>query len=153
MILDTVPTERFHGSNESTLVRDATGSTSGDRPLAGATRPGGRCSAETVRAYEWSRRRPSRNVLEAILSALQLDRWEANEIRHELGYAGDYLQLGKAEPSFMFTAEELAEWIEHTPWPQFVVDENMQIVLANAAARAFWQIDMFREYPLPQTAG
>lgn len=110
-------------------------------------------SADTVRACEWGRRRPSRSVLEAILSALQLDRWESNQIRHELGYAADYLRLGNVEPDFMFTLEELSQWIEGTPWPQFVVDENMQIVLANAAAQGFWQIDVYGKYPLPQDRG
>jgi transcriptional regulator with XRE-family HTH domain len=110
-------------------------------------------SPDTVRACESGRRRPSRNVLEALLVALKLDRWEANQIRHELGYAADYIQLGKVDPSFMFRIAELSEWIERTPWPQFIVDENMQIVLANSSAQKFWQIDAYREYPTPRDRG
>jgi hypothetical protein len=109
-------------------------------------------STDTVRACEWGRRRPSRQVLEALLSALKLDRWEANQVRQELGFAGDYLQLGNVDPSFMFSVAELEKWVEGTPWPQFIVDENMQIVLLNTAAQAFWQTDV-SQYPTPQDRG
>ena len=107
-------------------------------------------SPETVRAYESGRRKPSREGLEAVLRALRLDRWDANQVRHSLGFAADYLRMGQLDPTFMFSLEELPQWMEGIPWPQFVVDENLQIVLANTAAQRVWRVDLEREFPTLQ---
>jgi transcriptional regulator with XRE-family HTH domain len=107
-------------------------------------------SPDTVRACESARRRPSRNVLEAILGALNLDRWEANQIRHDLGFATDSLRLAEVDPAYEFSVEELQQWVEPTPWPQFVLDENIQVVAANSVVLKLWAVDLEREYSTPQ---
>jgi len=103
-------------------------------------------SPETVRAYEVGRRKPSREGLDAVLRALKLDRWEANHIRQAFGYAADYLHLGQMEPTYMFSLEELSEWVEAIPWPEFVLDENVQVVVANSVVRKVWGVDFQREF-------
>ena len=111
----------------------------------------GRCSlsAETIRAYEVGRRKPARHRLDAVLNALKLERLEANRIRHSLGYSADYLRLGTLEPTYMFSLDELHEWVEHIPWPQFVVDENMQVVFANSVVQRLWGVDLQSELLTP----
>ena len=91
-------------------------------------------SRDTIRAYEQGRRRPTRQALDAVLSALRLDRLEANQIRHALGFASDYLRLGQLDPTFMFSQDELTGWMEQTPWPQFVMDENRPGALSHPGA-------------------
>jgi transcriptional regulator with XRE-family HTH domain len=107
-------------------------------------------SPETLRAYEAGRRKPSRQALDAILGALRLDRLEANRIRHSLGFAADYLQLGQWELTYMFSLPELQEEVERIPWPEFVVDENMQVVVANRVTQKLWDVDLEREFPTLQ---
>jgi transcriptional regulator with XRE-family HTH domain len=107
-------------------------------------------SPETLRAYEAGRRRPSRQALNAILAALRLDRLQANGIRHLLGFAADYLQLDQREPTYMFSLPELQEEVERIPWPEFVVDENLQVVVANRVTQKLWDVDLEREFPTIQ---
>jgi transcriptional regulator with XRE-family HTH domain len=104
-------------------------------------------SENTVRKYESGLRKPTLETLNAVLRALRLNRWDANQIRHSLGFAADYLRMGQLEPTFMFSLEELPNWMEGNPWPQFVVDENLQIVVANSAAQRVWRVDLEREFP------
>ncbi len=103
-------------------------------------------SADSLRAYEGGRRKPSRQRLDALLSALKLDRLEANQVRHALGFAADYLRIGMLDPSFMFSLEELTKWVESIPWPQFVLDENVEVVVANSVAQRVWGVDFQREF-------
>ncbi len=106
-------------------------------------------SAETIRAYEVGRRKPARRRLDAVLSALKLERLEANQIRYTLGYSADYLRLGLLEPTYMFSMDELRQWSEAIPWPQFVADENMQVVVANSAIQELWGVDLQSEFLTP----
>ena len=106
-------------------------------------------SVETIRAYEVGRRKPSRRGLDAVLGALRLERLEANRLRHALGYSADYLRLGLLEPTYMFSLEELHQWVENNPWPQFVVDENTQVVVANSVVQKLWGVDLEREFLAP----
>lgn len=103
-------------------------------------------SAETVRGYEAGRRTPTRDTLEAIITPLSLDRLEANQVRYQLGFASQYLPIVTMGPGFMFTIPELREWIEETPWPQFVLDENVEVVVANSVVQKVWGVDFHQEF-------
>ena len=107
-------------------------------------------SVDTVSAYEQGRRRPTIGSLTAVLDALKLDRLEANQVRHALGFAADYLRLGEVNPTYDFSVEELHEWVERTPWPQFVLDENIQVVVGNSVVQELWAVDFEREFPTIQ---
>ena len=106
-------------------------------------------SAETIRAYEVGRRKPPRQRLDAVLSALKLERLEANRIRHSLGYSADYLRLESLEATYMFSVDELHHWTEAIPWPQFVADENMEVVVANSVIQKLWGVDLRSEFLTP----
>ena len=139
--------------SDRTMERDWSQALKAARERLGLSRAelAGRCSlsAETIRAYEVGRRKPSRERLDAVLGALKLERLEANRIRHSLGYSPDYLRLGPLEPTYMFSVDELRQWTEEIPWPQFVADENMQIVVANSVIQKLWGVDLQSEFLTP----
>lgn len=104
-------------------------------------------SLPSLKAYESGRRHPSRPYLTAILEALKLDRSARNKILGAAGYASDSYELGPWPDSrFMFTADEAAEFIEPYPWPAFLLNEMMEVAVANAAAQRLWSVDLRNEF-------
>ncbi len=101
-------------------------------------------SPATVRGYELGRRHPKHASLEAIIAALKLERVEANAVREGAGFA-------QARPSFLdapdyyFGVEELREYVERAPWPEFVVNDSFEFIAANRIAGAVWGIDFEAE--------
>jgi transcriptional regulator with XRE-family HTH domain len=101
-------------------------------------------SASAVRGYEIGRRHPKQDSLEAILDALKLDRTESNPIRESAGFA-PVRSLYDHRAGYYFTVEELQTEVERVPWPEFVVNDTVEVVAANRMASAVWGLDFQAE--------
>lgn len=103
-------------------------------------------SIETIKAYESGRRRPSREMLESILDALNVQAIERNRIVTGAGYvAGATLFPPDVQPDYFFTREQAAAEIERSLWPACVVNDVMDVLAANSIAQLLWDIDFDRE--------
>lgn len=101
-------------------------------------------SAATIRGYELGRPHPKQGSLEAVLRALRLERTESNPIREGAGFAPIH-SLFDHEATYYFSVDELQEYVEYAHWPLFVVNDTMEVVAANRAASAVWDVDFARE--------
>jgi transcriptional regulator with XRE-family HTH domain len=107
-------------------------------------------SAPTIKAYEHGLRHPTRGLLIAILEALKLERNARDSILVDAGLAPDGRFLGPDSfPDYMFTAEEALQHMEELPWPAFIFNEFLEVVVANRIAQRLWGIDLDREFPKP----
>ena len=100
-------------------------------------------SPETVRKYESGSRTPSRASIDRVLGALQAPHTTVRRVLLDLGMAapGSLYGLGGIE-DYRFTIPELRSFVETTPWPQFVINNTLEIVVANAATQALWEMDL-----------
>ena len=100
-------------------------------------------SPETVRKYEAGSRSPSRASIDRVLTALQAPHATVRRVLLDLGMAapGNLYGLGGIE-DYRFTVPELRVFVEQTPWPQFVINNTLEIVVANAATQALWEMDL-----------
>jgi transcriptional regulator with XRE-family HTH domain len=104
-------------------------------------------SAEAVRSYEAGRRKPPRGKLDAIFVALDLPIREANAIRESLGLASVGTRFpGGAYPGYFYTIDELHETVEQATWPEFVLNDHMEVVAANRVVAALWGVDFTHEH-------
>jgi transcriptional regulator with XRE-family HTH domain len=103
-------------------------------------------SPETLRAYETGRRKPSRQNLDAVLDALNLDRTQGNRIRLALGLAPDTRDYGTPGVADQYTIPELEIELERLPWPAFAANEFIEVVAANRAVQKLWDVDLSREF-------
>jgi transcriptional regulator with XRE-family HTH domain len=107
-------------------------------------------STETVRAYETGRRRATIQSLPLILDALKLERRERNQALVSAGFAPDGALLGPARaPGYNFTLEEAALEVEQYSWPSVVLNDVMEVVVANRVTQRLWGIDLDREFSDP----
>jgi transcriptional regulator with XRE-family HTH domain len=107
-------------------------------------------SPATVKAYESRLRRPSRDLLLAILDALRVERKLRDDILTGAGFAPIGPEIGPASHSgYLFTTEEAADYLDGLPWPAFVLDDIMQVVAANVVAQRLWGVDLTREFTGP----
>lgn len=105
-------------------------------------------SAQTVKAYELGLRHPSRNLLAALLDALKMDRAGRDEIFESAGFAAIGAQIGPAvQPGYRYTVPEAQKYVNSLPWPSFVVDDLMRVVVANVPAQAVWGVNLARDIP------
>jgi len=105
-------------------------------------------SAQTVKAYELGLRRPSRSLLAALLDALKMDRAGRDEVFQSAGFAAIGAQIGPAvQPGYRYTLPEAQEYVDSLPWPSFVVDDLMRVVVANVPAQAVWGVNLARDFP------
>lgn len=103
-------------------------------------------SAETVRGYETRKSRPSRERLEALIEALKIPNAFANQLRESVGYAlVRTVHEGLHEEHRYYTPEELETVVETVPWPEFVVNDAVEVVAANSVIQAVWRVDFARE--------
>jgi transcriptional regulator with XRE-family HTH domain len=103
-------------------------------------------SHETVRAYEGGRRKPSRGHLLALIRALQVNAANGNDILERAGFAHERtLFPADRFPSFYFREDETEAEVERLPWPAFCVNDLTEIVAANTAVQALWDIDWQHE--------
>ncbi|MEO8468732.1 MAG: helix-turn-helix domain-containing protein [Chloroflexota bacterium] len=103
-------------------------------------------SPETIRKYEAGSRTPSRASIDRVLAALQAPHTTVRRVLLDLGMAapGSLYGLGGIE-DYRFTIPELRAFVEQTPWPQFVINNTLEIVVANAATQALWEMDLSRQ--------
>lgn len=103
-------------------------------------------SYEAVRGYENGRRTPKREHLLAVLRATDARQAEVNQVLHQAGFAEmDTLFPLSEHPSYFFQLEELDDAVEMAPWPLFVANDAVEVVAANQAAQAVWDIDLKHE--------
>lgn len=101
---------------------------------------------DSLRRWEDGTRRPREAKLRALLDELKLTGAEANAILADAGYRPEpTLFPNWRYPNYFYTAEELQAAVELVPWPEFVLDNNVAVVAANAAAQAVWCIDFAEE--------
>jgi transcriptional regulator with XRE-family HTH domain len=102
---------------------------------------------DTLRKYESGGRTPSRASIERMLGALQVPQVTVRLVLRELGFASaETLYTLENDPDYQFTIPQLRVFVEQNPWPQFVVNNVLEIVTANAAAQALWGIDLAAEF-------
>lgn len=103
-------------------------------------------STEALRAYESGRRIPRRQQIEAIFVPLRLPDETANDIREALGFARRRSRfVDQFETGYYFYGDELAAHTALQPWPEFVVNDAMEVDAVNSACEAIWGIDFARE--------
>jgi len=103
-------------------------------------------SPETIRKYEAGGRTPGRGTLVRLVAALQLSAVQVRAILRGAGFAtADTMFPADSYPDYYFTIEELRSYVEEVPWPQFVTNDLAQVVAANHAAEALWEIDFAAE--------
>lgn len=102
---------------------------------------------ETLRKYESGGRTPTRASIDRLLAALQVPYVTVREVLRELGFAAaETLRTPESDPDYQFTIPQLRVFVEETPWPQFAVNNLLEIVAANSAAQALWGIDLPAEF-------
>jgi transcriptional regulator with XRE-family HTH domain len=99
-------------------------------------------SPETVRKYENGARNPSRQHLSRILETLQVPQAEAKAILQGAGFSAPELFPLDRYPNYYFSRAELQEYVDGTPWPQFVLNNFSEVVAANRLAQALWGVDL-----------
>lgn len=97
-------------------------------------------SAEALKSYELGRRRPTATTLEAILDALRVERGARARILESVGFASREELLRPEPDGYGFTIEEARAEIDGYAWPSQVNNELMEVVAANDAARALWNV-------------
>lgn len=103
-------------------------------------------SAESVRTYESGRRSPDYPGLLRLLGALEVPRGRAAAILEAAGYGhGASLFPPGRYPGYYFGADGAADLLAPLPWPAFVVDDRLEIVVANRAAEALWGVSLADE--------
>lgn len=107
-------------------------------------------SPETIKAYELARRKPSRELLDQILTALKIEIGMRNRILTGAGFIVAATRFPpEVSPDYFYTTEQAAEEIELSPWPACVVNDMMDIVAANRLAQTLWNIDFERDLTGP----
>lgn len=103
-------------------------------------------SPETIRSYETKGRHPSASVLEQLVAALKIPNAVANEMRASVGHPlRSTIFDGVHDAHRYYTRDELHAVVETIPWPEFVVDDAIEVVAANATVQALWQVDFSHE--------
>lgn len=103
-------------------------------------------SYEAIRAYEGGKRRPSAARLEALIEALKIPNADANRIRESAGFAPVHdIRTGPLERNRFYQRDEFDAVVETVPWPEFVVNDPVEVLAVNRAAEALWRIDFAHE--------
>ncbi len=103
-------------------------------------------SPESIRKYEAGGRTPARTTLVRLVAALQLSAGRSRAILRGAGFAAaDTLFPATSYPDYYFSVPELRSYVEQVPWPQFVTNDLAQVVAANHAAQALWEVDYAAE--------
>lgn len=103
-------------------------------------------SAETVRGYEGGRRTPNRERLAKVLRALEVSASDGRRILEAAGFAApDTLFPNWRFPNYFYSVDELVAAVEQVPWPQFILDNNVELIAANHSAQALWHVDLVAE--------
>lgn len=101
---------------------------------------------DTLRRWEDGSRHPSETRLRRLLDALDCPTAEANGILEAAGYRPEPTLFPNWRfPRYFYTLEELQNAVEDVPWPQYVINDNVEVVAANTAVQALWGIDFAQE--------
>jgi transcriptional regulator with XRE-family HTH domain len=102
-------------------------------------------SAATLKSYELGSRRPTRESLTALLSALQADPLTRDSVLATAGFAPDGLGGGvqRADPWHSF--EEAARAVVEAPIPACLTNQFMEVVAANSLIQRVWEDDIGRD--------
>jgi transcriptional regulator with XRE-family HTH domain len=93
-------------------------------------------SYEAIRAYEGGKRRPSPARLEAMIEALKIPNADANRIREAAGFAPVHdIRTGPLERNRFYHRDELDAVVETVPWPEFVVNDPVEVLAVNRAKK------------------
>jgi len=96
----------------------------------------------TLRRWEDGSRHPTFGGLRRVLDVLDCPNAAANDILVGAGFAPSRTLFASDRfPNYFYTAEELQQAVEDVSWPEFVLDDNGEVVAANLATQATWQID------------
>jgi transcriptional regulator with XRE-family HTH domain len=106
-------------------------------------------SAESLRAYETGRRRPSRDTLNAVLDALAVDPARRNAILRGAGFTDDATWVGRQADNPEYSFDEAVALMREVPWPSHLNSETFEVLAANDLIQAVWGIDMVAEFPDP----
>ena len=102
--------------------------------------------ANTIRRWEDGTRNPTLPRLLRVLEALDCPSAEANAILEGAGYPTQRTLFPTDRfPNYFHTVEELQAVVEEVPWPEFVLNDNTEVVAANATVQALWGVDFRRE--------
>jgi transcriptional regulator with XRE-family HTH domain len=99
-------------------------------------------SYETVRGYENGHRRPRREHLADVLSALRLEHVERRRIIEDAGFAPDPRVDAALMARISHTIESATAECERHGWPAFVTNEFADVVGANTVVQRLWGIEM-----------
>ncbi len=101
---------------------------------------------ETIRRWEDGSRNPTLARLLRVLDALDCPSAEANAVLEGAGFPTQRTLFPTDRfPNYFYTVEELQTVVEEVPWPEFVLNDNIEIVAANLLAQALWGIDLAEE--------
>jgi transcriptional regulator with XRE-family HTH domain len=102
--------------------------------------------ADTLRRWEDGTRNPRHASLRAALDALDCPSAEANAIVADAGFPPQRtLFPADRFPNFYYTVDDLRKVVEDVPWPEFVLNDNTEVVAANAILEALWRINFEEE--------
>jgi len=99
----------------------------------------------TLKAYANGSRQPSREALEAVISALGIPREEAEEIIQNAGYATDPEAIFGSRAEAL-SLQDLAREGDGCPWPTYVSNQSFDVLYANRALQAIFDVDLDYEY-------
>jgi hypothetical protein len=95
----------------------------------------------TIKAYEMGARNPSRQVLTALLDAIELDRHARNQVLEGAGFRPDGLDVWRRNPDFALSFDDACAEVRRYRWPAFVTGEGMKLLAANATYQRLWGRD------------
>lgn len=96
----------------------------------------------TVKAYELGHRNPSRQLLTALLDALNADMFLRNSVLAGAGFAPDDRTPAERLPQEYFSFGEALAEMDRSPFPCCLLSENMEILAANRLFQRAWEVDL-----------
>ncbi len=102
-------------------------------------------ASATVKAYELGHRNPSRQLLTALLDALNADMFLRNSVLTGAGFAPDDRTPAQRLPQAYFSFGEALPEMDRSPFPCCLLSENMEILAANRLFQRVWEVDLRRE--------
>lgn len=106
-------------------------------------------AASTLKAYELGTRRPSRESLTALLSALKADVYTRGEILAGAGFAPDGQSPSARRADEWFSLLDAVDENAASPFPVCLSTEVMEVVGANVLIQRIWELDLNRELKGP----
>lgn len=103
--------------------------------------------ADTLRRWEDGTRRPrDLSRLRALMDALDCPSADRNAILAEAGYPPERTLFPSDRfTNYFYTVGELQDVVEQVSWPEFVLNDNIEIVAANRIVQALWGVDFAEE--------